>query len=1290
MAASNPGAKIYCPRCQSPMELHWKFCITCQTRHEPAAFIRIAQIDTLLREIAGWPAASLTDPATQARIVGHYQSERNVILDRLRPEPVRSPNPAAPPRPSPRMGNIPPQPAEGPNPAPFPEGQSFTPVQPIPAPFPVQPRVPHRTLLERLADPATLKLLIYGGGLLMTIGALIYLRDLIAAQLQKPIVQAAILALVTAATYSFGLWLIKRTKADLIGRGFLLIGALLMPLNPWFLVYSKILPRGDNGWAVGFVCAAIYMGTAVLLQETLLLYLAIPTGLLSGIGFLDHILKSPPEGFVFFAALYGTTLFAHSRLRKTSFAAGVTNGFGQVILTGAAFFALFMNHSGLSLMTALMCLAVGHFVPRFGLGVFHLCSGYVLLTAGYLERLDRLGILSSYWAPPYLTVWLLAFFCAYELAAKIEQVRQVDRRWSRSLQVAEWIYAAPALLTCVFLFPTSAIAPVVLAKNRGLISELTIGFSKDTFAMWLSTVPLFIWSARRFFKTESGWYSTALTFVLYAGCGLGALTLKTTGMTATLTLLGFTILLRALAEVWGANLGNQFGTSPDTHFGVDFGLPSRPGTEPFRVLTDLFSLLTGFAIVGVSLLGNGHPLFAVAMGLITVFFLGAGFVAGNEKRAIAAYAVGSCAGYALALCLLHNNFHLNGYRVIAGLSLTAVVGHFASFLVRKSVSEHLGKAMFGVTAGLFAVLVFLSVADFTDLPGHRLETLLVFGCATLCFAHAAVVRSREFGYAAAISGAFGFARLFQLGHLPNREFPTAYAIYGFLLLLAGMYILPRREKDVLENERLSPVLMHCGHFFTTTGLIGVVLMGLDLPLGTMERIRHLGGLALGILIGTTVTRASRHHETRVAYGFIGLFFSFLTVVQSLRIAGLTERDFPTVLLLFGFATLLIGLRGFVSEENRDLKVLFIVGGHIVTLGAMFAILVFGIDLPSSGVARLRYLAGPGLAVAGGAAVAALARDRATRMAYAGIGLAFLDFFCLQTLRATNVADRNFPAVFLLLGFAQLVLGIQILPKLVAADPEAPNFAGLLKTGGHLLTIISLVAVGLLGISLSVDGTERITLLASLGLAIGTTATIGTVARERAFRELYSFASIGFTILFYMRTLNIFGISVLDHIEFLTIPLGALLMGVGWFKLRGRDAGTGLGEVFLWLGGFLFCVPVMLHAFQIRFERGSSARLDILTDTVSIAALAGGWWLRQRGPVVFGGSVLALHLSVVILDSVKWGQIPYAVYLFGIGSAFFGLGAVVWQISRHPEWLERVGTGLRTGWRSRFAAPPRGR
>lgn len=1174
MAVPNPGTKIYCPRCQSPMELHWKFCITCRTRHEPTAFIRIAQIDTLLREMAGWPAASLTDPTTQARIVGHYQSERNQILDRLRPDPLPTPNPAPPPHSAPETGGIPRPAPDRSTPPQFPPVQPFPPPQPIHAPMPVQPPAPRRTLIERLADPATLKLLIYGGGLLMTIGALIYLRDLIAAQLQKPIVQAAILALVTAATYSLGLWLIKRTKADLIGRGFLLIGALLMPLNPWFLVHSGILPRGDNGWAVGFVCAAIYMGTAVLLQETMLLYLAIPAGLLSGIGFLDHILKSPPEGFVFFAALYGTTLFAHSRLRKTSFAAGVTNGFGQVILTGAAFFALFMNDSRLSLMTALMCLAVGHFVPRFGLGVFHLCAGYVLLTAGYIERLDRLGLLSSYWAPPYLTAWLLAFFCAYELASKIEQARQADHRWSRSLQVAEWIYAAPALLTCVFLFPTSAIAPVVLAKNRGIIGELTIGFSKDTFAMWLSTVPLFIWSARRFFRTESGWYATALTFVLYAGCSLGALTLKTTGMTATLTLLGFTILLRALAEVWGANLGNQFGTSPDTHFGVDFGLPSRPGTEPFRILTDLFSLLTGLAIVGVSLIGDGHPLFAVGMGLITVFFLGAGFVAGNEKRAIAAYGVGICAAYAMAFCLLHNNLRLDGYRVIAGLSLTAVTGHFASFLVRKSVSEPLGKALFGVTGALLGVLVFLSVADFPEVPGHRLETLLVYGCATLCFAHAAVVVTREFGYAAALCGGFAFARLFQLGHLPNREFPTAYAIYGFLLLLAGMYLLPRREKDVLENERLSPVLMHCGHFFTTTGLIGVVLMGLDLPLGTMERIRHLGGTVLGIVIGTTIARA------------------------------------------------------------------------------------------------------PG--------------DRTTRLIYAGIGLAFLDFTCLQLLRVADVAERNFPAAFLVLGFTQLVLGIQILPKLAAADPEAPDFAGLFKVGGHLLTILSLMAVGLLGISLSTVAPERITLLTSLGLAIGTAATLGTVARERAVREAYSFVSIGFTILFYMRVLNIFGISVLDNIELLTIPLGALLMGVGWFKLRGRDAGTGFGEVFIWIGAFLFCVPVMLHAFQIRFERGGSARIDILTDTAAFVALAAGWWLRQRGPVVFGGSVLALHLSVVILDSVKWGQIPYAVYLFGVGSAFFGLGAAVWQISRHPEWLERIGSGLRTGWRSRFSASPRGR
>jgi hypothetical protein len=145
--------------------------------------------------------------------------------------------------------------------------------QPGPAPAwrepaPMQLR---RSVGEVLLDVGTIRLMLFTGATLLAIGTMVYLRDALRVQLQRSIIQAVLLALSTVGVLAAGAALIKKARDRfeqlLFGRGFLLLGALLVPLNPWFLVRSGLVEDRGNAWAVGLGCFLLYSFLALWLAE---------------------------------------------------------------------------------------------------------------------------------------------------------------------------------------------------------------------------------------------------------------------------------------------------------------------------------------------------------------------------------------------------------------------------------------------------------------------------------------------------------------------------------------------------------------------------------------------------------------------------------------------------------------------------------------------------------------------------------------------------------------------------------------------------------------------------------------------------------------------------------------------------------------------------------------------------------------------------------------------------------------------------------------------------------------
>lgn len=164
---------------------------------------------------------------------------------------------------------------------------------------------PHRTLFERLADPQTLRLLLYTGAAMLVVGVVIWLRDLLYLKLQEPVVQAGLLAFGTAIFTASGWYTILRTRQRWTGRALTIAGSLLVPVNFWFLVRSGLIENHGRAWVVCAFCALLYAHTAAILRERLYVYLACAASIAT---LWALILRDAPRAY----GLYALALMASS------------------------------------------------------------------------------------------------------------------------------------------------------------------------------------------------------------------------------------------------------------------------------------------------------------------------------------------------------------------------------------------------------------------------------------------------------------------------------------------------------------------------------------------------------------------------------------------------------------------------------------------------------------------------------------------------------------------------------------------------------------------------------------------------------------------------------------------------------------------------------------------------------------------------------------------------------------------------------------------------------------------
>ncbi len=280
-----------CSGCGARVAPGFKLCGACGAVFAETPAGEILSVGYLLAELARWEEQGIVSPSQASELRAEYERRREELREQLAQNGRRASQAHAPPRAETHARAWPPTPPPTP--------------PPVAPPPPASPRRERRPLLETLADPQTIRLLLYTGAAMLVVGVVIWLRDVLYLKLQEPVVQAGLLAVGTISVTVAGWLTILRTRLRFTGRALTLVGSLLVPVNFWFLVRSGLVQDQGRAWLVCALCALLYAHTAALLREKLYVYLASVAAVATA---WTLIYRAEPEAF----GLYALALMALS------------------------------------------------------------------------------------------------------------------------------------------------------------------------------------------------------------------------------------------------------------------------------------------------------------------------------------------------------------------------------------------------------------------------------------------------------------------------------------------------------------------------------------------------------------------------------------------------------------------------------------------------------------------------------------------------------------------------------------------------------------------------------------------------------------------------------------------------------------------------------------------------------------------------------------------------------------------------------------------------------------------
>ncbi|MFK7769544.1 MAG: hypothetical protein AB8B55_20195 [Mariniblastus sp.] len=142
------------------------------------------------------------------------------------------------------------------------------------------------SLVERILSPQNLHRMMLAGGILLVAGLVVWLWSI--GLFDNPALVAVVAGVGNLGLIGTGIWMLKRTRYKIAGRGLTLLGSLVMPLNLWLYdsQHLIVLDEGGQLWIPALFCSVIYAAIARVTRDSMFVYTLVGGIVMTGMLFL--------------------------------------------------------------------------------------------------------------------------------------------------------------------------------------------------------------------------------------------------------------------------------------------------------------------------------------------------------------------------------------------------------------------------------------------------------------------------------------------------------------------------------------------------------------------------------------------------------------------------------------------------------------------------------------------------------------------------------------------------------------------------------------------------------------------------------------------------------------------------------------------------------------------------------------------------------------------------------------------------------------------------------------------
>lgn len=1044
-------------------------------------------------------------------------------------------------------------------------------------------------------------------------GIALYYRNELYHGLTQPITQAVILMLLTLGFLISGVYIARKTSENIAGRTLTLVGALLVPINPWFLVRSHLIADTGRGWVLGIFCTLLYISITYFLKDPLFVYLSLVTGMITTwVGvylFSNHIAQ---------LTVYAVALITYSILSLITeqifrpAQEGVEfsrEKFGRPFFhfaqVGIAITLLFYTPL-IAFLPQEFIAAKEHFDPSYSslmTACLALAASFAYGYSGAIRRASYfiyLSIGAIYWSEISLFI---------HLKSNPGQAMLIIAATTFALG----LIAQKSSLEELFKQPMSLVATIIGNIYIGL-AVIFLMFSVNT--SWSFILAFLVVAVM--FQTKVVEHNDQENIYRVSLLGLTVYLLALTKLALDKD---FYLILLPLPAVISLALSYKMAKAKNTSL-----------SSSWQYVSLFIAVVAVYKLIQVSF--NQH----IAYSTLAIFFL-------EITLIVAAFSY-----------LVEEEIYKLTTAIISGgifvLSYSLMLADLRYLPYRKAFIA-------------YAILVFAYYAlSQTSLLWDAMKQALSYLSTAIAgflalLSLAALLESNMFSATVPVVLALVIITSKELWHLYNDRDSLQASLLGSTLtiLLAALLVL----LNVTTNEYffLAEIFLAFGYLVLANKLSQKQLSQISVPFDVLANL-IVAISALGLLfVGSKYNLDTLSFSPLTTFGYITIvgFYVLATVLSTdqNKTTGYSHATFSVVLMVICLFGNYFGLRNWADLAVVLTPVLI---GYIFLDRALENTKFSGASLAVAQVAQPIVML---LGIWSGLFRSASPLSSAFFFAefatfYLCLGLLkkqvnylYVSIFIWSISLWKVLAHFDIAACYLTIFYA--IYGA-ILLYLADRDSDSYDWTkpALYNFGHSLLAISSLILVGQTFVSLNLSDEHLSAYVVSLLTMVAIFAWVSVQLKDENLKTTYKNAAIALSGVSYLTIGIRLGFSLLEQTEFYSLPIGIVLFWAGYDAKRKSET-----EANLWFssGSLLWVLPTLLHVMRYRFIVGeSSTSYDFLLILLTLVLMIGGILTRTKSVTTIGQAGFIIELAIIVFSAVKWEQQGLSVLMILLAVAVF--------------------------------------